>query len=200
MISLYAPTGSGYSRRVRIALLEKQIEHELLPISLRDGEHKRPTFLALNPYGRVPVLLDGDVVLYESRAILAYLEAAYPQTPLAPLQPRARARMELFLNLCDLQFARLTSVISVPKRFAPPDRWPLEAMAAARGEIERHLGLLDRDLQGKRYLVDEQLTLADIAYMPFLDLLPMLEVVPPPAVGSWAEHLLARASAVATAA
>jgi glutathione S-transferase len=199
MIRVYAPAGSGYSRRVRIALLEKAIPHESVPIALRQGEHKRPEFLALNPHGRVPVLVDDDFVLYESRAILAYLEATHPERPLLPAAPRSRARVEMYLNLCDLQFARHTSVISVPRRFLPPDRWPLEAMAAARVEIVRHLDILEQALTGHDYLVDDVFTLAEVAYLPFLDLLPMLEVVPPPAVAAWTARLLARPSAVATA-
>jgi len=199
MIRVYAPAGSGYSRRVRIALLEKAIPHESMPIALLQGEHKRPEFLALNPHGRVPVLVDDDFVLYESRAILAYLEAAHPGRPLLPSAPRSRARVEMYLNLCDLQFARHTSVISVPKRFLPPDRWPAEAMAAARVEIERHLAILEDALAGREYLVDDRFTLAEVAYLPFLHLLPMLDVVPPPAVAAWTAGLLARPSAAATA-
>jgi glutathione S-transferase len=72
-------------------------------------------------------------------------------------------------------------------------------MAAARVEIVRHLDILEQALTGHDFLVDDVFTLAEVAYLPFLDLLPMLEVVPPPAVAAWTARLLARPSAAATA-
>jgi glutathione S-transferase len=200
MIRVYAPPGSGYSRRVLIALIEKGIAYQRLPIALRQGEHKQQAFLAMNPLGRVPVLLEDDFVLYESTAILSYLEAIHPTPPLQPPSARDRALMEMHIKLCDLQFARHTSTISVPKRFMPVEQWPLEAMAAARAELRRQLDIVEQGLEGKTFLVAEQFTLADLCYAPYLDLLPLLEIEPPARVATWAARVLSRPSVQASAA
>jgi glutathione S-transferase len=60
-------------QKIHFALLELGLECEIIPVDLTKGEHRKPEFLALNPYGRVPVLIDGDLTLWESHAILAYL-------------------------------------------------------------------------------------------------------------------------------
>jgi glutathione S-transferase len=68
-------------------------------------------------------------------------------------------------------------------------------MAAAKTEIEKHLAILEPQLIGRSYLVADQFTLADLAYIPFLHFLPLMEITPGPAVAAWAARLLARPSA-----
>ena len=80
----------------------------------------------------------------------------------------------------------------------PKEKWNNAAIAEAKGEIEKHLAILDRQLAGKSYLVAEQFSLAEVCYIPFLDFLPLMEVAPPSAVAAWSGRLLARQSAVAT--
>ena len=68
----------------------------------------------------------------------------------------------------------------------------------AKGEIEKHLAILDRQLVGKTYLVAEQFSLAEVCYIPFLDFLPLMEIAPPSAVAAWSTRVLARQTAQAT--
>ena len=89
MLHLYHHPRSTFSRRVRVALLEKQIEHEATVVDLATGEHRKPAFLALNPYGRVPVIDDDGFVLYESAAILRVASGA----------PAVRALYERLVNI-----------------------------------------------------------------------------------------------------
>jgi len=199
MIRLHYHPMSTYSRRVRIALLEKQIPHELVVVDMAARKHRDPAHLALNPYGRVPVIQDGDFVLYESAAILNYLEAMFPQPPLVPADPRERALVDMHMKLCDIQLARQTGVIIFPKRFLPKERWDEKAMAQAKSETDAHLRILERELTGKQYLVAGQYTLAEVCYTPFVQFLGLMEIAPPPAVARWVEQLLTRASAVQTA-
>lgn len=199
MIRLHYHPMSTYSRRVRIALLEKQIPHELVVVDMAARKHRDPAHLALNPYGRVPVLQDGDFVLYESAAILNYLEVMFPQPPLAPADPRARALVDMHMKLCDIQMARQTGVIIFPKRFLPKERWDEKAMIQAKGEIESHLRILERELTGKQYLVAGQYSLAEVCYTPFVQFLALMEITPPQAVARWVEQMLTRPSAVQTA-
>jgi len=189
---------STFSRRVLIAFAEKQVPHELVVVDMAARRHREQPYLSLNPYGRVPTLEEDGFVLFESTAILNYLEATRPSPPLIPADARGRALVDMHMKLCDLQLTRYAGTIIFPKRFLPRERWNTSAMAEAKAEIEKHLLILDKHLDGKTYLVAEQFSLAEVSYMPFLDFLPLMEIGPPPAVASWSQRLLARPSAVAT--
>ena len=189
---------STFSRRVLIAFAEKQVPHELVIVDMAARRHREQPYLSLNPYGRVPTLEEDGFVLFESTAILNYLEATRPSPPLIPADARGRALVDMHMKLCDLQLTRYAGTIIFPKRFLPRERWNTSAMAEAKAEIEKHLLILDKHLDGKTYLVAEQFSLAEVCYMPFLDFLPLMEIYPPPVVASWSQRLLARPSAVAT--
>ena len=186
---------STYSRRVLIALGEKHIPFEPVVVHMEARKHRDPDYLRLNPYGRVPTLEDEGFVLYESTAILNYLEASHPSPALVPADLRERARVDMHMKLCDLQMTRQAGTIIFPKRFLPKDRWNMTAISTAKAEIEKHLGILDAELNGKTYLVAEQFTLADLCYLPFVEFLPLMEIEAPPNVAAWVERLLARPSA-----
>jgi glutathione S-transferase len=198
MIKLYQHPLSTYSRRVKIALAEKKIAYEPALVDMAQRKHRDPAYLALNPYGRVPTLDEDGFLLYESTAILGYLEATHPAPPLVPADARGRAQVEMHMKLCDLQFTRHAGTIVFPKRFLPKEKWNEAAMAEAKREIEKHFAILEGQLAGKNYLVAEQFTLAEICYLPFLEFLPLMEIAPPPAVAAWTAKLLARPSAVET--
>ena len=82
MLKLYHDPISPNSRRVWVALLEKELEFELVPINL-NGDQLQPEFLALNPFHHIPVLVDNGFRVLESLAILDYLEAKYPTPALS---------------------------------------------------------------------------------------------------------------------
>jgi glutathione S-transferase len=198
-MKLYQHPVSTYSRRVRIALLEKKIEADLIEVDMFARAHKAEPYLTLNPYGRVPTLVDDDLVLYESTAILDYLEAKYPHpVALVPADIKQRALVSMHMKLCDLQMTRHAGVIIFAKRFVPQASWRIEEMAKARQELGKHFAVLDKALAGKQYLVDEQYTLADVCYLPFLEFLPLLEIDVPGNMKAWSERLLSRPSSVAT--
>jgi glutathione S-transferase len=187
---------STFSRRVLIAFAEKQVPHQLVVVDMAARRHREQPYLSLNPYGRVPTLEEDGFVLFESTAILNYLEATRPAPPLVPADARGRALVDMHMKLCDLQLTRHAGTVIFPKRFLPKERWNAAAMAEAKAEIEIHLAILDKQLAGKTYLVAEQFSLAEVCYMPFLDFLPLMEITPPTAVAVWSERLLARRSAV----
>lgn len=197
-MKLYHHPLSTYARRVTLALAEKNLAMETVVVDMAAREHRGDAYRALNPYGRVPTLVDGDLVLYESTAILEYLEERFPTPPLMPEAIAERARVRMHVKLCDLQMTRQTSTIIFPKRFMPKERWRLDEMAQAKKELEAHLAVLDRELEGRRFLVTDRFTMADLAYVPFLEFLGLMEIAPPPNVAAWTERLLARPSAVAT--
>jgi glutathione S-transferase len=198
MIKLYFHPLSTYSRRVRIALSEKQIAYEPIIVDMTARAHRQPAYLALNPYGRVPTLEEDGFVLYESTAALGYLEATRPTPPLVPTDVRQRALVDMHMKLCDLQMTRHAGAIIFPKRFLPKERWNQAAMAEAKAEIEKHLAIVEQQLGGNEYLVANRFTLADICYLPFLEFLPLMEIAAAPSVAAWRERLLARPSALET--
>ena len=198
MLKLHHHPFSTFSRRVRIALSEKHIQAELIEVDMVSRAHRGPPYLALNPYGRVPTLEEDGFVLYESTAILEYLEATHPTPPLVPADARGRARVSMYMKLCDLQLTRQTGTIIFPKRFLPKERWDEAAMAQAKKEIEKHLDILEPQIKGKEYLVGDRYSLVEVCYTPFVEFLSLMEITPPPAVAAWAGRMLARPSAQET--
>ena len=180
-LKLYYNPLSTFSRRVLITFAEKQIAHELVVVDMAARQHRQQPYLSLNPYGRVPMLQEDDFILFESIAILNYLEATRPTPPLVPADARGRALVDMHMKLCDLQLTRYAGTIIFPKRFLPKERWNNVAMAEAKAEIEKHLAILDNHLAHKTYLVAEQFSLAEVCYMPFLEFLPLMEITPPAA-------------------
>jgi len=90
---LYYGSGSPYAWRVQLALEHKALPYELKVLSFSAGDTRKPEFLALNPRHQVPVLVDGDFKLYESNAIVEYIDEAYPGrgAPLFPGDAKTRA-------------------------------------------------------------------------------------------------------------
>jgi len=197
-MKIYSHPLSTFSRRIHMQLLEKDLQIEQVVVDMAKREHKGDAYRALNPYGRVPTLVDGDFVLYESSAIMDYLERLHPAPPLVPASAQGRALVAMHVKLCDLEVGVHTGTLIFPRRFFPRERWNLAAQEQAREVIARHLDVLDRQLAGKTYLVEDAYSLADLAYTPFVEFLPLLELTPPPHVATWIERLQARPSARAT--
>ena len=198
MLKLYSHPLSTYSRRVRIALIEKGIAVEEIDVDMVAGAHRAPEYRKLNPYGRVPTLDDDGFVLYESTAILNYLEATHPKPALVPADPKGRALVDMHVKLCDLQLSRQTGAIIFPKRFLPKERWDENVMAQAKKEIEKHLAVVETQIAGKPFMVGDRYSLVEVCYTPFVEFLPLMEITPPPAVAQWVSRMLERPSAQAT--
>src|SRR5438093_13519690 len=195
MLKLHHHPLSTYSRRVRMALIEKGLEAELIELDMARGAHREPGYLALNPYGRVPTLEDDGLVLYESTAIPEYLGATHPTPPLVPADARGRALVAMHMKLCDIQLARQTGIIIFPKRFLPRERWDEAAMAQAKKEIEKHLAIVEQQLAGREWIVGERYSLVEACYAPFVEFFSLMEITPPPAVAAWTARMLGRPSA-----
>ena len=199
MLRIHHHPRSTYSRRVLIVLAEKNIPHELVAIDMEKKAHRQADYLAYNPYARVPTLEEDGFVLYESTAILNYLEATRPAPALVPADARGRALVDMHMKLADLQMTRQAGSIIFPKRFLPRQRWDEKVIAQSKGEIEKHLDILDRIyLKGREYLVGDGYSLAEVCYAPFMEFLPLMEIAPPPSVAAWSARMLSRPSALST--
>src|SRR3546814_290219 len=151
-MKLYSGPLSLFARKVEIALGEKGLafEREMVPFSQGEGySPKHPAVLAANPKGQVPVLVDGDLTLFDSTVIFEYLEDAYPQPPLMPRQPAARAQCRLLELTADeilLRPLRRLMYRTEPENPDPARRRQLDAEGVlAEAELRR----LFRDLEGR---------------------------------------------------
>jgi glutathione S-transferase len=185
MLTLYDAARCPYCARVRIALAEKEIEHELVQCNLDD----RPAFLyELNPpEGRVPILEEDSFVLPESPVIAEYLEERFPDPPLLPADPAERALARLLVERFD--------------DFGDPyyDLY-FKRPAGSVTRIEAALASLDRRLEENPFLAGRVYSLADIAYVPWILRLEArlgVGIEPYPAIGAWLERLLERPAVAA---
>src|SRR3569832_880793 len=99
MITLHRMALSGHCHRVELFLSLLGVPYRLVDVDLAKGEHKKPEFLAMNPFGQVPVLQDGDVTLGDSNAILVYLEAKYAPGQWLPRDPVGAARVQRWFSV-----------------------------------------------------------------------------------------------------
>jgi glutathione S-transferase len=163
--------GSPFGRAVMATLEEKGARYRLAPVM--PGTLKSPVHLALHPFGRIPVLEHDGFGLYETQAILRYLDRVVPEPRLTPVDPRRAARMDQVLNVCDWYlFQGCGSVIGFQRVIGPklmglkPDETAIEAaMPRARAVFAELARLLDT----QPFFAGEALSLADLHIMPQID-------------------------------
>lgn len=197
---LYWHPFSLFPRRVRIAWREKGIACEEVEVDLPGGATRAVEFRRLNPFGQVPVLEDDGLVIYESLAILEYLEERCPAVPLLSPDLAARARTrQLMLASGDYYGVALKRWLT--RLFAPEASWDRADQERAVVEIGEHLDVLEAMLAEREYLVGT-FSLADVAYAPLvceLEACRLGHLLPTrPAVRGWVERLRARPSIRAT--
>jgi glutathione S-transferase len=191
---LYDYPDCPFAQKVRVVLAEKELEYETVFVDLRKGEHRQdPEFLKLNPYGKVPVLIDDEVIVYDSTIINEYLEDEYPHPALLPEDSGARARARLLEDFCDNSFLPSAGFV-VAEMSKPEAERDVDRVQRYRTELARGLARLEGFFAGKEYLVD-QYSLADIAFVPAVLILERLGVEIDPRlrqVAAWIERLRAR--------
>jgi len=166
-LTLHAMSGSPFSWKVALALEHKRLPHTLRYLSVDAGDLKTPDFARLNPRRLTPVLCDGDVVVYESEAILRYLEDAYPEPALFAGTPADRARIYRLCAETNCYFAPAMEELVTEVLFKPEpatrDAVKIERAAATlRGELEH----FERELVAE-YLAGA-LSAADFTLYPCL--------------------------------
>lgn len=168
MIKLYDFLPCPYGQKVRIVLAEKSLSYELIQLDLAKGDQRKPEFLRLNPYGKVPVLIDEDTVVYDSTIINEYLDDEYPDPPLLPgiEASSMRAQARTFEDFADNSFTPQVGqlIAEVAKPEAERDR---NRLARVKQSVERELDFLNRALQGQHFLAGD-FSLADIGFAPRL--------------------------------
>jgi glutathione S-transferase len=139
-LTLYYLSGSPYAWRVWLALEHKGIPCELKSVSFDAGDFKKPDFLALNPRHRVPVIVDEGFALYESAAIVEYLEDKQPGQPrLFSADLRGRAVQRRMIREADQYFAAGLERLVEAVLFTPKERWSKEKVEAAGADLKKEL-------------------------------------------------------------
>jgi len=203
-ITVYGIPGSPFLRSVEIALKEKDLPYHLH--AMAPGEHKQAEHLARHPFGRVPAFEHDGFEIYETQAIIRYLDELFPSPPLTPGNPSQRARMNQVIGIIEWYFFPKAAApiafnrIIGPKLLGlPTDETAIaEAMPMARTCFE----VLDGILGDQPYFGGDRASIADIMLAAQLDLLCDTpeghELVSGTRLKPWLERMLARPSFVAT--
>lgn len=187
MIRLYYGSGSPFSWRVQLVLEEKALPYEPVLLSFQQGEHKSPEHLARHPHGKVPALADGDLVLYESTAIVEYLEERYPTPPLLPPDPAGRALVRIEeLEAVDY-FAGAFLSLARQVFFTPAERRDAAQIEAARADVRAGLQRLEARAarRGGAFVAGAPLTRCDLAWLPFVEIAGRAGVEADPSTMPW---------------
>ena len=149
-ITLYYGSGSPYAWRAQLALEHKALQYELKVISFSAGDTRKPEFLALNPRHRVPVLVEDDFVLYESSAIVEYLDEAYPGrgAPLFPGDARTRAMIRRLICEVDEDFDAALDPLTTQAFSKKPEERDPKAIADSRKALVDEMALFSGAMRG----------------------------------------------------
>lgn len=159
MMVLYSGTTCPFSQRCRFVLFEKGMDFEIRDIDL----YNKPEDIAvMNPYGQVPILVERDLILYESNIINEYIDERFPHPQLMPADPVMRARTRLFLYNFEKE---LFVHVSVLENRSSTDT---KAQDFARQNIRDRLAQLAPMLLKNKYMLGEEFSMLDVAVAPLL--------------------------------
>ncbi len=191
MMKLYGHVRSGNAYKVKLLLALMELEYEWIDVDILNGEHKQPEFLALNPFGQIPVLIDGETVVADAQAALVYLARQYGDEvdtiEWLPLEASAIARV-----------IRWLSITTGEVRQGPESARLYHLFKVSAINIERAtqkaqfiLTQLDRHLSAQAWLASSTVTIADVAVFPYVALAPdgKIDLSRYPQVLAWIERM-----------
>lgn len=166
---LYSFFRSSAAFRVRIALNLKNVEYETVPVHLPSGKHRAAEFLAVNPQATIPTLDDDGTILWQSLAIIEYLDTRFPEPRLIPAEPVARARVQALAQLiaCEVHPLNNLRVLKYLRGELALDeaavgKWYRHWIAEAFGPLESLVGRFG----GARHCWGDAISLADVYLVP----------------------------------
>lgn len=175
VMTMFSDAGSPYSHRVRLVLAEKNIAVDIVdtdPVNISDD------IMDLNPYGTLPTLVDRDLVLYDSRIIMEYLDERFPHPPLLPVDPVSRATSRLYMHRVDRDW--YTLVDKILRGGKPATR--------ARKELRESLSVTAPVFAARPFFMSDDFTLVDCSIAPLFWRLPALGVELPPEASPLEEY------------
>lgn len=155
MMRLYSGTTCPFSHRCRIVLFEKGMDFEVIDVDLMN---KSEDVAAINPYGKVPVLVERDLVLYEANIINEYIDERFPHPQLMPPDPVMRGRARLFLHRFEHELYSQVDIIEQGGK----------AAEKARASVRDNLTQLSQILTKQKFLLGEEFSMLDVAIAPLL--------------------------------
>lgn len=197
VMDFFYGTTSGNSSRVAFALHEAGIPYIPHALHVPHGESRTPEYLALNPMGKVPTLVDGSTQLWESNAINWYIAEKYPASGLLPASIAGRASVQRWLLFQTGLVSPACMAVYRATNTRMQNFWGVrgdaQTAAAGRAELARYLPVLEAVLDHSEWL-EGSFSLADIAYAPHLWMLAEggFDFAATPAVRIWLDRLLAR--------
>lgn len=195
---LYYGSGSPYAWRAQLALEHKALPYERKVLSFSAGDTRKPEFLALTPRHRVPVLVDGDFVLYESGAIVEYLDEAYPGrgSPLFPGDAKTRALIRRMILEVDAYYDPAADKILTQAFSKKPEERDPQIIADGRKETVEELEMFAKAMRGD--FLAGPLSAADFALYSMVALLKRVplkipdfdaDALLPPAIAAWKSRI-----------
>jgi glutathione S-transferase len=201
VIAVYSIPGSPFGRAVLAACIEKQAPYRLSPVVA--GEHRQAPYTDRHPFARIPCIDDGGFVLYETQAIVRYIDASYgAPRALQPADAKTAARMDQVMGIIDWYFFAPSGAIPLifNRYVAPRLGFPVDEAAAmaAVPATRRIVGVLEGFLKDSPYMAGEAFTLADIHAGGHFDVLSDIpegaEMLQGSPILPWLERLRARPS------
>ena len=169
-LTLYWGSGSPFSWRVLLALEHKKLPYESQLLHFDKQEQQSPQMLKLNPRGRVPVLKDGDYVVFESVAILYYLDLKYPQTPIFGVTPEEAG--VIMRVICEFQaYAEPAVQMIVNAIFADQVTDDIDALTDAMHVVGREARTIEGRLSKEAWIVGSAYSALDMVIFPWIQLL-----------------------------
>jgi len=187
-MQLYSAPYSGNAYKARLLLALLGLEYETVAVDMLAGDHHSPGFLRLNPRGQIPVLVDGDVIVWDSQAILCYLARRQGDEHWLPLAPEPLAAVMQWLAVSENELLFGLAWARAVLRFQRP--WDL---AACQELGRKGLAVLEMRLQEYDWLTGAAPTIADIACYPYVALAPEgdVELQDYPSVRAWLQRIAA---------
>jgi glutathione S-transferase len=173
---------SGHAHRAKLFLSLLGLPFETIEVNLRAGEQKSPAFLAMNPFGQVPVIEDGETVLYDSNAILVYLAKRYGDPSWLPEDPVAAANVAQWLSIAAGQITYGPCAARLVKLFG----YTLDYDAAVRTAIKL-FDVIEPEFGKRPFAIGSQPTIADIAAYTYIAHAPEggISLAPYPHIRAW---------------
>jgi RNA polymerase-associated protein len=164
-MTFYSDNTSHYSHRVRIVLAEKGVTVEMIEA---DSAHPPAELADLNPYGTLPTLVDRDLILYESKVMMEYLDERFPHPPLLPVYPVARAESRLYIHRIEKDWCNLVDSILHSRSD--------NVVTKNTKELRESITAIAPIFTEKPFFMSEEFTLVDCCIAPILWRLPSLGV------------------------
>ncbi|KAF8377758.1 hypothetical protein HHK36_031143 [Tetracentron sinense] len=170
-VKVYGSPISTAVSRVLVCLLEKEVQFKLISVNFSKGEHKKPDFLKLQPFGQVPAFQDEAITLFESRAICRYISEKYAKQGnkgLFGMGPLEKASIDQWLEAEGQSFNPPSSALVFQLAFAPKMNIKHDEGLIKQSEekLAKVLDVYERRLGESRFLAGEEFTLADLSHLP----------------------------------